>query len=81
MKPPNFPRGHFRSLWQKTGDVLIPTTVTNQVKSRVRERELAKRQLMADEIEKLVGCRPAMIARSIDGVNRRWVGVKAHSSD
>lgn len=80
MKPANS-SGHFRSLWQRAGDVLIPTTVTNQIKSKARERELAKRLLMADEIEKLVGCRPAMIARSIDGVSRRWTGVKAHSSD
>lgn len=74
-------RGHFHSLWEKSGDVLIPTSVTTQLKSKSRANEIAKRISLADEIEKQTGARPAMIARSIDGVNRRWVGVKANLSD
>lgn len=74
-------RGHFASLWQKSGDILIPTTITTQRKSKAREKEAARRELMAAEIEKLAGSRPAMIARSIDGVNRRWHGVKGHGAE
>lgn len=81
MNIPNNTCGHFKSLWQSGGPILIPTTVTNQRKSRVRERELAKRAAVASDIEALTGTRPALIARSIDGIARRWNGVKSHTTD
>jgi hypothetical protein len=81
VKSPKNVRGHFRSLWTNGGGILIPTTITTQRKSRVREREMAKRQLVADAIEKLAGTRPAMIARPIDGVIRRWNGIRGCNSD
>lgn len=73
--------GHFRSLWTPMGNVMVPTTVTNQRKSRARAKESAKREQLAQEIEAAFGSRPAMIARPIDGITRRWVGVKSNGVD
>ena len=81
MNIPKNVRGHFASLWQKSGDILIPTTITSQRKSKAREKEAAKRALVAADIEKLTGSRPALVARSIDGVNRRWTGVRGCNAD
>jgi hypothetical protein len=81
MNIPKNVRGHFASVWQKNGDSLTATTVTSQRKSKAREKEAARRQAVAAEIENLTGSRPAMIARSIDGVCRRWTGVKGCNAD
>lgn len=81
MNVPKNVRGHFASLWQKTGEILIPTTITTQRKSKAREKEATRREQMAVEIEHLTGKRPAMIARSIDGVNRRWTGIRGCNAD
>lgn len=81
MRTPMNNSGHFRSLWTMAGNVLIPTTVTSQKKSKTRAKEQAKREQLAKEIEAIAGERPAMIARSIDGVERRWKGVKANGAD
>jgi hypothetical protein len=74
-------RGHFRSLWINGGSILIPTTVTDQCKSRVREKELAKRDTVAAEIAAITGKPVARVARPIDGIVRRWNGVKNHVAD
>lgn len=79
MNTPKNLSGHFASIY--AAGVNTPTTITSQRKSMVRAAELAKRALLAAEIEVLTGSRPAMIARSIDGVSRRWTGVKNHGSD
>jgi len=71
-------RGHFVSLWKQSGDVLIPTTETSQRKSYARQREMAKRDEICVAIEKLTGTKVRRISRSIDGVSRRWNGVKAN---
>jgi hypothetical protein len=71
-------RGHFASLWQQSGQILIPTTETNQKKSRVREREMAKREEICIATEQLTGRPVRRISRSIDGVVRRWSGVRAN---
>ena len=81
MRKPANMRGHFRSLWARAGDILIPTTITSQRKSRVKERETAKKQKLLDEIQELVGHPVSDVARSIDGVSRRWTGVKANTPD
>lgn len=81
MRIPMNMSGHFRSLWTQNGSSLVPTTVTSQRKSKVRAMENAKRQLLASEIEALCGSRPAMVARSIDGVARRWTGIKSHAAE
>lgn len=81
MRIPMNMSGHFRSLWTQNGSSLVPTTVTNQRKSKVRAMENAKRQQLASEIEALCGSRPAMVARSIDGIERRWRGVKAYGAE
>lgn len=70
--------GHFASLWQQSGQILIPTTETNQKKSRVREREMAKREEICAAITQLTGKPVRRISRSIDGVSRRWTGVRAN---
>lgn len=59
----------------------ILTTFTSEHKSYVREKEAAKRALVAADIEQLTGSRPEMIARKIDGINRRWGAVPATPSD
>lgn len=74
-------RGHFRSLWIPGGPILIPTTVTDQLKSKVRAKEMAKREQICRDIEVLTGKPVARISRSIDNINRRWTGVKVHSGD
>jgi hypothetical protein len=81
MRVPVNMSGHFRSLWTQSGGSLVPTTVTSQRKSRARAKESAKREQMARDIEALCGSRPEMIARSLDGVERRWKGVKSHGAD
>lgn len=79
MNPPKNLCGHFASIY--ASGVVTPTTITSQRKSKVREHELAKRAAVAADIEALTGSRPAMIARSIDGISRRWTGVKSHGAD
>lgn len=81
MRSPANNCGHFRSLWARAGDILIPTTITSHRKSKARAKEAAKKQVLLDEIQELVGHPVSDIARSIDGVQRRWSGVKAHSPD
>lgn len=81
MRTPANNCGHFRSLWARSGDILIPTTITSQRKSKVRAREAAKKQALLDEIQELVGHPVSDIARSLDGVQRRWTGVKVSSPD
>lgn len=71
-------RGHFSSLWQKSGDVLIPTTETSQKKSYARAREMAKREEICIATELLTGKPVRRISRSLDGVSRRWTGVKSN---
>lgn len=73
--------GHFRSLWARAGDILIPTTITSQRKSKVAAREAAKKQQLLDEIQELVGHPVSSVARSVDAIQRRWSGVKSHKSD
>jgi hypothetical protein len=73
--------GHFRSLWARAGDILIPTTITSQYKSKAREREAAKKLALLDDIQELTGHPVSSVARSLDGIQRRWSGVKANNSD
>lgn len=81
MHVPRNMRGHFSSLWTMGGPILVPTTVTSQRKSKVRAREMAKRAELCADIEVLTGKPAERISRSIDGVSRRWSGVKSHTSD
>jgi hypothetical protein len=81
MNLPKNVRGHFASLWRQSGPILIPTTVTHQYKSRARAKEHAKREELCRDIEALTGKPAARISRSIDGVNRRWRGVKGCVAD
>jgi hypothetical protein len=81
MNVPRKVSGHFRSLWQQQGPTLIPTTVTNQYKSRRRQIESMKRDMICAELEQLTGKPVARVARSIDGVSRRWTGVKGCAAD
>lgn len=70
--------GHFSSLWQPSGSILIPTTETQQRKSYARAKELAKREQICREIEALTGKPVRRYARRLDGVTRRWNGVKVN---
>jgi hypothetical protein len=81
MSLPRNVRGHFASLWVPGGPILIPTTITSHYKSKAREREIARRARLAAELEALTGQKTKLIARSIDGISRRWTGVKSHTSD
>lgn len=81
MRVPANNAGHFRSLWARAGDILIPTTITSHYKSKARAKEAAKKQRLLDEIQELVGHPVSDVARPIDGVIRRWSGVKSHSPD
>jgi hypothetical protein len=81
MNEPSNARGHFASLWVKGGDIMIPTTITTQRKSKAREREAAKRAELVADLEKITGQKVRTVARSIDGVTRRWTGVKSNRSD
>lgn len=78
MRAPANNRGHFRSLWARAGDILIPTTITSHYKSKARAKEIAKKQQLLDEIQELVGHPVSDVARNIDGIQRRWTGVKAN---
>lgn len=81
MRVPMNMSGHFRSLWTPMGNVMVPTTITTQKKSKARAKESAKREQLAQEMQAAFGTRPAMIARSIDGISRRWTGVRANGAD
>lgn len=81
MSLPRNVRGHFASLWIPGGPILIPTTITSHFKSKAREKEAAKKAQLAAELEVLTGDKTKLIARSIDGIARRWTGVKVHTSD
>jgi hypothetical protein len=73
--------GHYASLWIPSGTSLIPTTITNQKKSHAKEIEAAKRAKILAEMEKLTGGPVSGYSHKIDGVNRRWTGVKGNGSD
>lgn len=81
MSVPKNIRGHFASMWISGGDYMVTTTITSQFKSKAREREMAKRAVVAAELQALTGEPAKLIARSIDGINRRWLGVKANGAD
>lgn len=69
-------RGHF--------DLVLPrnvpnnTTVTTRTKNKSRQIEAAKRAKLIEEMQGLTGGTIQPYARSIDGVVRRWTGVKNH---
>lgn len=81
MSTPKNVRGHFASMWISGGDYMVTTTITSEYKSKAREKEQTKRLEIAAELQKLTGQPTKLIAISIDGVNRRWVGVKANGAD
>ena len=68
-------RGHFASLLRRHGDILVPTTLTNARKRTGAAKELAKRQKLLDELQ------VSPIARRLDGVVRRWNGVRNNGPD
>lgn len=75
-------RGHFASLWVPFGATLIPTTVTDQRKSYARQKEALKKAHVIEELKALTRSGSyASVARSLDGVVRRWKGVKNHMPD
>lgn len=71
--------GHFSSLWVPFGHA--PTTVTNQRKSRAKEKEATKKAQLLKELEVLTGSPVSAYSRKIDSVNRRWQGVRGSGSD
>lgn len=81
MSIPKNISGHFASMWISGGDYMVTTTITSQYKSKAREREMARRAVIAAELQVLTGEPTKLIARSLDGTNRRWVGVKMHGAD
>jgi hypothetical protein len=69
-------RGHFGLVYpQNTPN---NTTVTTRRKSNARVLESQKRAKIMSEIKLLTGSDHSPYARSIDGVNRRWTGVRNH---
>lgn len=77
MNKPKRTHGHFRSLWSRTSDILIPTTITTQRKNRSHEKEMTKRAQLVSELKQLTGAdQYVTVAKSLDGVRRRWNGVK-----
>jgi len=81
MNRPRNTRGHFASLWTKSGDVLVPTTITNQRKNKSIEKELAKRSALQAELRELTGDPEyATVAKRLDDVHRRWAGVKGNGA-
>lgn len=74
-------RGHFSVVWRRAGSQIVNTTVTSQKKSLAREKEAAKKLLLCEEIQRITGEPVKLISRSIDGVVRRWSGVKANGPD
>lgn len=74
-------RGHFSVVWKRSGSQIVNTTVTSQRKSRARELEAAKKAQLCAEIEAITGDPVRLISRSIDGVSRRWTGVKSNQAD
>lgn len=69
-------RGHFGLVYpQNTPN---NTTVTTRRKSKARLLEHAKRLKVLGEIESLTKSPASGYARSFDGVNRRWGGVKSN---
>jgi hypothetical protein len=75
---PKVTRGHFSSLWTKSGDILVPTTLTTQRKSFARVKEQAKRNQLLAELSELTGEPHLAYPRAYDGIVRRWTGVKNH---
>jgi hypothetical protein len=78
MNPPKNLSGHFSAIF--TEGAIMATTITSRRKSRAREIEAARRDELCKEIEAITGKPAKRIARSIDGVNRRWNGVKGNAS-
>jgi DNA-directed RNA polymerase specialized sigma subunit len=68
-------RGHFSSLLRKSGEIWVPTTLTNARKRTGQAKEMAKRAELLRELN------VEPIARRLDGVVRRWNGVKNHGPD
>jgi hypothetical protein len=74
--------GHFSSLWQPNGDMVVPTSLTSRPKRRSREKELAKRSALIEALSGLTGLPyRATVAKSFDGTQRRWSGVKENGPD
>lgn len=57
------------------------TTLSVQKKNRTREREAAARERNAKALADITGTPTSLVARSIDGISRRWKGVRARSND
>jgi hypothetical protein len=74
-------RGHFSSLYGGRGTNMVSTTITTQYKSKAKDREAEKREALLREIESITGTPAQRVARSLDGVNRRWCGVAANKAD
>lgn len=74
-------RGHFSSLWTQTNGMIVPTTMTTRRKSYAKQKEAAKRAELLADIEQLTGKPQSGISRKIDGINRRWTGVKSNQAD
>lgn len=79
MNKPKDISGHFSSLPSTEGHA--PTTVTTQLKRRTREIHEDKRQQLLAEIRRLTGDNYSGISTPLDGVTRRWKGVKGNSAD
>lgn len=78
MNKPRNLSGHFRSIF--TSGVNTPTTITSQRKSKVKEIEAARRDALCREIEEITGSPATRVARSIDGIRRRWNGIKGNGA-
>lgn len=72
--------GHFKSLFQH-GDSTSLTTITSQLKNHSRRQDAMKTEQLLKEISALTGKPASRIGRPIDGVVRRWSGVKSHRSE
>jgi len=74
--------GHFSSLWQPNGDMVVPTSLTDRPKRRSREKERAKKAALIAELSDLTGGKyGSTVAKSYDGVRRRWIGVHEQRHD
>jgi hypothetical protein len=76
MKEQRNIRGHFDWLYPRNHP--SNTTMTTRRKSKAREKEAAKKAQLLTELKSLTGTEHPSYARSIDGVTRRWSGVKNH---
>lgn len=57
------------------------TTFTSRRKRQMSEKHEAARDKVVKEIECLTGAPVALYARALDGIQRRWSGVKSHQAD